>query len=321
MADPPQPVTPPAFDHVVAIDWSGARGEHHRGIALAIASTRGGPLRLVPPPHPKGWSRADILDWLLTEAPTGTLAGFDLGLSLPFADAGAFFPGWPESSAPPAPATARDLWALVDTICADEPHLGATRFADHIHASRHFRRPADRAGLGRRGDLYHLPDAADRRGRLRVTEIAQAKAGLSPTSNFNLVGASQVGKSSLSGMRLLHRLPADVPVWPIDPLPLNATPPRLMVCEIYTTIAAIAGGRRAGASKIKDTGALALALAHIEGRTLANLPPSEPITDHDADALITAAWLRAHAHRAELWNPRGLTRDIALTEGWTFGVA
>ena len=32
--------------------------------------------------------------------------------------------------------------------------------------------------------------------------------GCKPYSNFNLVGAAQVGKSSLSGMRMLHRLGA-----------------------------------------------------------------------------------------------------------------
>jgi hypothetical protein len=43
--------------------------------------------------------------------------------------------------------------------------------------------------------------------------------------------------------------------------------------------------------------------------------------DHATDAILSAAWLRAVGHRADLWNPPGLTEELARTEGWTFGVA
>ena len=46
-----------------------------------------------------------------------------------------------------------------------------------------------------------------------------------------------------------------------------------------------------------------------------------PLDDHSADALLTAAWLRTAAERASLWQPAAMTREIARTEGWTFGVA
>lgn len=292
----------PSCDHVVAIDWSGAVGTRHRGIALALADMAGGPPRLVAPPSPRGWARGEVLDWLLGEAPAGTLAGFDMGLSLAFSDCGAFFPGWAET-----PADARALWALVDEVCAGEADLGAATFADHIEASRHFRRHG-----GRRGDLF-VPGV----GRLRVTEAAQARLGARPTSNFNLVGASQVGKASLAGMRLLHRLPADVTVWPVDPLP--AVPARLIVVEIWTTIAAIAAGRRAGASKIRDAAGLAAALSAL-GSPMADVPAGA-LSDHATDALVTAAWLRRVAGEAALWAPAAMTRAIACTEGWTFGVS
>jgi len=149
-----------------------------------------------------------------------------------------------------------------------------------------------------------------------VTEAAQAGMGCAPTSNFNLVGAAQVGKGSLSGMRLLHRLPRDIAVWPIDPLPAMGPAQGKVVVEIYTTIAAIAAGRSARASKIRDGAALAQALTAL-GCAPDTLP--DTITDHAADALITAAWLRNHAHRAPLWRPAGMNEKIAQTEGWTFG--
>ena len=284
------------FTHFLAIDWSGAVGERHRSIALALTHVDGGPPVLVR--GDKGWSRTEVLALLRDDLPPDTLVGLDLGISLPFADKAAFFPGWADS-----PATAPALWQLVDEICASDPHLAASALVDHSHASAHFRRHGGREGAQFGGG----------RGRLRVTEQAQARQGLKPYSNFNLVGAAQVGKSSLTGMRVLHRLRRALPVWPIDPLP----PQGSLVVEIYTSLAALAAGRSAARSKIRSIDDLNAALA------ILGSPPVTghgAIDDHSADALITAAWLRNHAHRSELWQPAGLTREIAQTEGWTFGV-
>jgi hypothetical protein len=136
--------------------------------------------------------------------------------------------------------------------------------------------------------------------------------GCKPYSNFNLVGAAQVGKSSLSGMRMLHRLTGRVPVWPIDPLPEQGS----VVTEIYTTIAAMAAGRSAAKSKMRTFEELNVALAALGSDPV---PDAGRVDDHTSDALVTAAWLRLAAHRRELWCPSGLTPDIARTEGWTFG--
>lgn len=290
-------MTPHRFKHFAAIDWSGAAGERHGGIAVALCTQGQDAPELVRPGH--RWSRGEVLDWLLTELPDHTIIGFDMGISLAHADAGAFFPGWTDS-----PDTARQLWALIDDICRDDPHLSASSFVDHAEAARHFRRHG-----GREGDLF-----GGGRGRFRVTERAQEAMGCRPYSNFNLVGAAQVGKSSLTGMRLLHRLARRLPVWPVDPLPDNGS----VVCEIYTTIAARAAGRRTGASKIRDHADLDAALAALGAEPLRG---KGTITDHAADALITAAWLRGAAHDPALWNPPGLTPEIARTEGWTFGAA
>lgn len=286
---------PGRFQNFVAIDWSGAAGERHHGIAVAQCSAGQAAPQLVRPGH--RWSRPDVLQWLLEDLPELSIVGFDMGISLAHADAGAFFPGWTES-----PGTARDLWELIDRICIDDPHLSATSFVDHPEAARHFRRHG-----GREGDLF-----GGGRGRFRVTERAQEAMGCRPYSNFNLVGAAQVGKSSLTGMRLLHRLQGRLPVWPVDPLPESGS----VVCEIYTTIAARAAGRRTGASKVRDHADLNRALAELGSATVAG---SGAITDHAADALITAAWLRNAAHDPALWAPPGLTSEIAQTEGWTFG--
>ena len=285
----------PRFAHFAAIDWSGAAGERHKGIALAICAMGDAAPQLVRPGH--RWSRPEVLRWLTEDLPPDTLVGMDLGISLAFADRGAFFPGWADS-----PADARALWAMIDAVCADDPHLSVSSFVDHAEIARHFRRHG-----GREGDLF-----GGGRGRFRVAELAQQAMGCQPYSNFNLVGAAQVGKSSLSGMRLLHRLAGRLPVWPIDPLPASGS----VLVEIYTTIAAMAAGRSAGRSKIRTMAELNAALAALGS---APVPGEGAIDDHRSDALVTAAWLRRHAQRGELWAPAGLTAAIAQTEGWTFG--
>lgn len=288
-------MNPDRFTHFVAVDWSGAAGERHKGIAVALCGPGDAAPQIARPAH--RWSRAEVLDWLLHELPSDSLVGFDMGISLPHDDLGAFFPGWSES-----PGDARALWAMVERICADDPHLSVSTLVDHPEASRHFRRHG-----GREGDCF-----AGGRGRLRMTERAQEALGCRPSSNFNLVGAAQVGKSSLSGMRLLHALAGRLPVWPIDPLPQAGS----VLVEIYTTIAAIAAGRSAGKSKIRDHGDLNTALAALGSVRIAG---EGPIADHASDALITAAWLRTAAHDTALWNPPSLTSEISATEGWTFG--
>ena len=285
---------PPEFAHFAAIDWSGAAGERHKGIAVAICAVGSAAPALVRPGH--RWSRAEVLGWLLDSLPPDTLVGFDMGVSLAFADQGAFLPGWTDS-----PSDARALWALVEQVSRHEPHLAVGAFVDQPEVARHFRRHG-----GREGDRF-----GGGRGRFRVTERAQEAMGCKPYSNFNLVGAAQVGKSSLTGMRLLHRLAGRIPIWPFDPLPARGS----VIVEIYTTIAALAGGRRPGRSKMREVSELNGALAALGSETVCG---SGPIDDHASDALLTAAWLRTVAQDPALWNPPGLDA-VRHTEGWTFG--
>jgi hypothetical protein len=284
------------FTRFAAIDWSGAQGERQKGIAVAMCEPGFAAPTLVRPGH--RWSRAEVLEWIGGEMPAGTLVGLDLGPSLPFADRGAFFPQWRDS-----PPDARALWQLVERTCAEDAYLSASTFVDHPDAARHYRRHG-----GRCGDLFEPG-----RGRLRITEVAQREQGLNPYSNFNLVGAAQVGKSSLTGMRLLHRLDGVLPIWPFDPLPERGS----VVVEIYTSIAALRAGLPKGRTKVRDPETLDRALAALGSKPHTPLPAYD---DHATDALVSAAWLRlVHADR-RLWNPPRLTPELARTEGWTFGV-
>jgi hypothetical protein len=290
------------FDHFACIDWSGAQGRWHTGIALAVCDAGKTAPSLMAPPE-LHWTRGAILKWLREQASVqrNIMIGLDLSLSLPFEDERAYFPGWEES-----PANAKQLWAQVDRLSQPDPHLAAARFIAHPQVARHFRQQRNC------GDLF-----GSGRGRLRKCEYdGQAKIeGINPYSCFNLVGAAQVGKSSLTGMRVLHQLGGAIPIWPFDPLPETGP----VIVEIYTSIAARASGvLPKGKSKITDAATLDKALcAHTSDP---HLRFSGRYTDHATDAILTAAWLRANAHRTDYWQPKAMAAKFAATEGWTFGV-
>ncbi len=295
------------FEHFLAIDWSGARGERHTGIALAIAEAAGGPPVLVKAPS-RGWSRTQVMGLLRDDLPANTLVGIDLGISLPFNDCGAFFPGWDAS-----PTHAKKLWAMIDEICADDPHLGAQSFVAHEQASRYFRHTK-----ATEGEHFHLPGALTKEGRFREAEIAQRRQKCRPVSNFNLVGAAQVGKSSLTGMRMLHQLRGHLPVWPMDPVPKKrSSKGGSLLVEIYTGLASKEAAALSGSrTKLLTYADLNVA---IEALGSPELREYGEIDDHSSDALLTAAWLRKTSKEPKRWEPRFLTAEIAWTEGWTFG--
>lgn len=284
------------FARFACIDWSGAKGEHLPGIAVAVSEGPGDTPGLIE----RAWSRQAILDWLLEHAARGSdmLIGIDFSAALPFLDLGAYFPGWPDS-----PADARALWQLIDEVCRDEPHLGVSGLVDHPEISRHFRRHG-----GRQGDLFGPGN-----GRFRLVErICREDRHGPATSSFNLVGPAQVGKSSLTGMRLLHRLEGRVPVWPFDPVPMHGP----VIVEAYTTIAARRAGLTGG-SKMRDADRLRIGLA---GYGIERIPELTRYDDHSTDAILTAAWLARAASDAQLWSPSRLSPAVASIEGWTFGI-
>lgn len=285
------------FSTFAAIDWSGAAAERPPGIAVAVTDGARD-VALIRPE--RGWTRRGVLDWLqrLTDERADMLIGFDLSPTLPFVDAGAYFPGWTQS--PPNPGA---LWAMVEAMAATEPYLTAAQFVDHSDIAPYFRRHGGREGALFGGGI----------GRLREVERRQRETRQASSSScFNLVGAAQVGKASLSGMRLFHRLGGAIPFWPFDPVPERGP----CLIEIYTSIAARAAGVAAGRSKIRDADGLAAAMASFGARGRI----SGRIDDHATDAMVTAAWMRGVAGDGALWRPDAMTANVAASEGWTFGV-
>jgi hypothetical protein len=286
------------FSRFACIDWSGALGQFPPGLALAEIGLEGPPTLIG---DEKRWSRQGALDWLIGLANIGQdiLIGLDLSLGFPFIDHGAYFPEWADS-----PNDAKSLWALIDQACAQDAHLSAPSFLSHAEARRHFRHA--------KGDVGDMFEGGI--GRLREVERHQrATKQANSWSCFNLVGAGQVGKSSLTGMRMMHRLGGRIPVWPFDAMPTSGP----VIIEIYTTMAARAAGLPANTSKIRDSETLAKALACFD----APLPKKlARLDDHATDALLTAAWMKTASANPALWTPELLTAEIAQTEGWTFGV-
>ncbi len=286
------------FDITACVDWSGAISERPPGLAVATMQKGRAP-KLESPNH--RWSRQDVLDWLimLSDTQTDIIIGLDLSFGFPFIDQHAYFPEWPES-----PQSARHLWQLIDEICDADPHLGAASFLNHRDVRRHFRHSKDEVG-----DLFNGGI-----GRLRAVEHHQRATGQANSwSCFNLVGAGQVGKSSLTGMRVLHRLGGRIPIWPFDPVP----PRGPVIVEIYTSLAARAAGLPKGRSKIRDREGLITALAALNAEIPARLLRYD---DHATDAIITSAWLHSAACEAAAWTAPSQKMKIIETEGWTFGV-
>ena len=284
---------PPAgrFASFVAIDWSGAKGRRHKGIAIAEARGDAAP-RLVRTGHI--WSREEALGWLIDRAAKEpTLFGFDFSFAPPLIERGEYLPGEPD-----VPNSARELWAYVDARCDDED-LGAASFLERAHRQHFYFGIAD----GVKADFVRFR---------RCDAALNAMGGRKTASAYDAIGAAQVAKASFAGMRLLHRLDGKVAIFPMDPLPERGS----VVVEIYTRIYL----RMAGMSgrKLRSRAELNQALKGLGS------PPArlrhEP-DDHQADALVTAAGMRALAQsEPRAFAPPGLTPELARTEGWTFGI-
>jgi len=301
------------FDDFIAIDWSGARKA--RGIAVArCRDDAGRPEIVVPPDGRRVWSRSAVLSFLsgLARATsTRCLVGIDCAFSLPVDRSTEAI--WADLDDGPA------LWARVDSVASQ---------------------PDD--------DLYGGPFASDPRyssafwshGRMtpgdgparRVTERACADQGWGrPESPLKLIGAKQVGKGGLAGMRVLHHLRSEgkaaVSIWPFDDYGERA---RMVVAEIYPRLMLnLAGHGRTKVRHENDLIACFTAMGCRPGRGHAGagrISASKPgeLSDHETDALVAAAGLRRLWRQGKPLQIDGSGHGAAAVirrEGWIFGVS
>lgn len=271
----------------MAIDWSGAKGVRHKGIAVAIAEAGEEAPRIVAPPSPAGWARGEVAGWL--EALFGkVLAGFDFSFAPPFVERGAYLPGLETAGDAPG------FWRHVDSLSGDADY-GAGGFMAGAARPHFWMGAAD----GAKAAYLHFRQCEQR---------FNAGGGGKASTVFDCVGAAQVAKASFAGMRVLNRLREGYAVWPFEP------PGERTVVEIYTrAMLRHAGGR---GLKLRDLEALNAALSALRSAQA----EARLYTDHETDVLVSAAALRTLSAEARWWRPEGLTPEIARTEGWTFGI-
>ncbi|WP_293003069.1 hypothetical protein [Nevskia sp.] len=267
------------FDGYVGIDWSGAAQAGYAGVAVARCGPGRHAPQLIRAPG-KTWTRSAVLDWLLAELarPQRLLIGFDFAFALP-------------GDGRPAP----QLWAEVETRCAADGDLLGRAYAEN---DRRFWTAGPRpAGWN------ETPRAAE--AACRAADLGN------PQTPFQLIGAKQVGKGALAGMRLLHRLDRDardrVAIWPFDGAAGHDR--RSVVSEIYPRLFIRQGGL--GNAKLRDLDDLNAVLNRLNSIGITR----GGFDDHEADALVTAAGLRATAGDAALW-----AAGTGEPEGWIFGV-
>jgi hypothetical protein len=281
------------FDRFIAVDWSGADGRY-TGIAIAeCAAGRGAP-RLVRAPGVR-WTRTAVVEWLSRELGRGErlLVGFDFAFAVPFEPGLGYLAG-----AVPAAGDLFALWDVIDAASGSDVDFGCGGFvADPRFAALYWR-------SGKQPKTWIA--------RRRLSELACATATRThPECVFKLIGSKQVGKASLTGVRVLRearrRHPVQVAVWPFEPVGRKSA-----FVEIYPTL--FRKQTAGGLAKLRDAAALNAALGKLGSRGVRDAM----LTDHDTDALISAAGLRTFvAEGGALPEPAD---ERIRREGWIFGV-
>lgn len=281
------------FDGYIAIDWSGADGRYV-GISIAACAPGGTAPRLVAPEGAR-WTRTAVADWLDRELRSGRrlLIGCDFAFGLPFEQRGYLAGSTPDL------ADIFGLWDLIEDASGGAADFGCARaLADPRFAPLYWQ-------SGRQPATWTL--------RQRQAELACAAAtGTHPECVFKLIGAKQVGKASLTGIRVLRHVraanPGRVAVWPFEPVGGKS-----VLVEIYPTL--FRKQAAGGVAKLRTREALNAALRKLGARGVA----ARTLSDHDTDALISAAGLRRLVERAGVaLSPPEDPR--VRREGWIFGV-
>src|SRR4051812_2123895 len=176
----------PQFEEFIALDWSGA-AHGYTGIAVAVCKTGRTAPQLVASQGSRHWTREGVANWLKVRLHRRqrTLVGFDFAFGFPFEDCG-YLGG---------KAIGTDdifaLWSLIESTSAGEPDFGCMRFVGH----------PDYAGLFWSAGLK----PKEWMERKRMTEHACAESTKTrPDTLYKLLHSKQVGKASITGMRVLH---------------------------------------------------------------------------------------------------------------------
>lgn len=285
------------FDVFVGVDWSGAKSPMRtKSIALAGLHQTSSQIEL----YDQIRSRTAVFEWILAQINSSyrILVGVDCNF------------GYAQEVGVQQFGVSydhRDLWAEVEACNEGKENFFAGGFWQHPKYAKYFWE------TGKKPVGFSMPR--------RLTEVICGEAGMGwPESPFKLIGAKQVGKGGLSGMRLAYHLKKQlgekVCIWPFEQhLCMSA---QIVITEIYPRQFI----RRAGlGSKKLDLKSLNTALEFFKSAPIKD----KNITDHDADAIVSAAGLRYLCGGKEtvpqrLAYPKMLDTKRASREGWIFGV-
>ena len=284
------------FDAFIAIDWSGAAARGYKGIAVA-SCPQGSQEPHMEKPGGKYWTRQEIAEWLSETLGKGQrlLIGFDFGFGFPFEDCGYLGGQAPEIN---------DIFALWDLIEArtGESDFGCQGFVDNRDFAHLFWKKGPR------------PETWVDRKRLTEHECGKS-TGTWPNSLYKLVHSKQVGKASITGMRALRYLRRCrgeyAAIWPFE------TPKSSAIVEIFPTV--FRKKATSSTAKLKPGADLNYALAELNSQAMP-AGQTDNLSDHETDALISAAGLRYIASNSEIWKVPEPHAARIRREGWIFGI-
>jgi hypothetical protein len=283
-----------SFDEFIAIDWSGAVKAN--GIAIAQCDRGTNAPKLISPPS-RRWTRQTAAAWVLERLSLKRrlLVGFDFAFSMPFEEQVGFLAG-----RAPGIEDVFDLWEAVEQASSASHDFGCGAFLDDPRYS----------------PLYwnRRIRPADWIARQRRTEVdCGRETSTYPQSVFKAHGPSQVCKASLTGIRVLRHIRerggAAVAIWPFEPM--NEC--KSVMVEIYPTL--FRKRAPSGNKKVKTAEVLNAALVSLRSDRVEEIAV---LTDHDTDALISAAGLRYLVNNG--WVAGPISDPIVMREGWIMGV-
>ncbi len=291
------------FNTFIGIDWSGAKAPiHTRSIAIAKCEQGQGAPAIIQCPNHKYWSRTAVGEWIKNLPQSRrTLIGIDANFGYAekvgvqqFGDDFTYF----------------NLWRAIEKTSVNLSNYLAAGFWEHPEYASYF------WTQGKKPQHLTLPK--------RITEIACGEGGYGwPESPFKLIGPKQVGKGGMAAMRvaldLKKTLGDTLAIWPFEHN-LAAKHSSIVITEIYPRQFLRRAGH--GVSKVKTAADLNLRLKAINSEPM---DISGSISDHDTDALISAAGLRYLCKGKEnipisISNPPAMTKAARTREGWIFGV-
>ncbi len=285
------------FNNFIGIDWSGAATPvKSENIALAkcTRSSSAAPTALT-----HKLSRTDVYEYILGLKSKGerSLVGIDCNLG--------YYHGIGKQQFGPD-ADYLMLWNEVERLCADKNNFFAGPYwqddSTRCYFWTHRKQPS----------WFNVESLR------RETESLAAKQGLGiPESPFKLIGAKQVGKGGLAGMRMVlalkQQLKDDIAIWPFED-PFSAQV-KIVLTEIYPRLFIRHAGF--GNAKIRELSQLNASLRHF-GLNEANT--TYHLSDHVTDALVSSAGLRWFCSQYEALSRKMLPSNALQFEGWIFGV-